>query len=172
MSKMRTLVSFLLVGLLTAACAGTPVESAPGNEAEPSLVPATTTPATPVDPTPTQAGPQPDRTATVLLALEAQARLELAQRFGLSEETVAVVSAEEVEWPDAALGCPQPGMAYAQVVTPGFRLTLEAAGQAYFVHADLRGNAVLCSDEAVPLSPVFPVVPGEIDDGSPWLPVE
>jgi hypothetical protein len=171
MSKMRTLLLLTLTGLFLGACATAPVAADP---AELTLVPRATTAIgegplpTPV---PTRAGPIPTQSA-LLQAIEEQARFDLSRWFGLSDERITLVSAEEVEWPDAALGCPQPGMTYAQVITPGYRLTLQAGGETYLVHADLEGHAVLCGDEAVPLSPVFPVTPGEIDDGSPWLPVD
>jgi len=46
------------------------------------------------------------------------------------------VSAEAVEWPDASLGNPQPGMVYAQVVTPGYKIILSARGQQYEYHSE------------------------------------
>lgn len=67
-----------------------------------------------------------------------KAKQDLADRLATDADSIAVVSREHVQWPDASLGNPQPGMAYAQVVTPGFRLILEAAGQTYEYHTDLR----------------------------------
>ena len=46
------------------------------------------------------------------------------------------MSAEAVEWPDASLGNPQPGMVYAQVVTPGYKIILSARGQQYEYHSE------------------------------------
>jgi hypothetical protein len=69
----------------------------------------------------------------------------LAETYGLAPNSVEVVSVEAVDWPDASLGCPQPGMAYAQVVTPGLRMTLQAEGWTYTYHADLAGQVVLCA---------------------------
>ena len=37
-----------------------------------------------------------------------------------------MVLVEEVAWSDASLGCPQPGMSYAQVITDGMRIILQA----------------------------------------------
>jgi hypothetical protein len=54
-----------------------------------------------------------------------------------------LVSAESVEWPDTSLGNPQPGMFYAQVITPGFKIILEAGGAQYEYHTDLAGNFTL-----------------------------
>src|SRR5687767_2291521 len=41
-----------------------------------------------------------------------QAIKDLARRLALSLDQITLVSAEAVVWPDAGLGCPQPGMAY------------------------------------------------------------
>lgn len=52
------------------------------------------------------------------------------------------------EWPDAGLGCPEPGETYAQVVTPGYRFDIIVDGVLYELHTDLRaGRIVLCPSE-------------------------
>lgn len=51
---------------------------------------------------------------------------DLATSLGVDEALVTVVLVEEVAWADASLGCPQPGMSYAQVVTDGMRIILQA----------------------------------------------
>jgi hypothetical protein len=71
---------------------------------------------------------------------------DLAGRQGLAPEAVRVASVEAVEWPDASLGCPQPGMMYAQVITPGYRVVLEAEGQTYEYHTDEGRFVVLCDN--------------------------
>ena len=53
---------------------------------------------------------------------------DLANRKGEDPSQVIVESVENVEWRDSSLGCPQPGMMYAQVVTPGFRIVLRLDG--------------------------------------------
>jgi len=73
----------------------------------------------------------------------ALAREDLAQRLGLTPEAIRLVSVEAVDWPDASLGCPQPGMMYAQVITPGYRIILSASGENYEYHTSLRG-VVFC----------------------------
>jgi len=75
------------------------------------------------------------------------AQEDLARRLDLSPEEMLVVSTEAVEWPDTSLGCPQPGMMYAQVITPGFRLVLEAEGQTYQYHTDRAARVVLCQPD-------------------------
>ena len=75
------------------------------------------------------------------------AQEDLAQRLNLASEAIRPVSVEAVEWPDASLGCPQPGMMYAQVITPGFRVVLEAEGQTYEYHTDAGRFVVLCEQD-------------------------
>lgn len=69
---------------------------------------------------------------------------DLSERLGIPPEQIRVVSEESVEWSDASLGCPQEGFMYAQVITPGYKYILEAQGQQYEYHTDLRNNVVLC----------------------------
>lgn len=42
-----------------------------------------------------------------------------------------VLRAEQVTWPDASRGCPEPGMAYAQVLTSGIWLVLSSQGNEF-----------------------------------------
>jgi hypothetical protein len=49
-----------------------------------------------------------------------------------------------VDWSDTSLGCPEPGMMYAQVITPGFLVMIEAEGQQYEYHTDESRFVVLC----------------------------
>jgi hypothetical protein len=95
----------------------------------------------------------------VLLAQE-----DLAQRLDMSPEDILMVSVQAVDWPDASLGCPEPGMMYAQVITPGFRVVLEAEGQMYRYHSG-GGNTVLCQQTAEGHHRPDPVVV----DGHPWI---
>lgn len=60
---------------------------------------------------------------------------DLAQRVGVGEQQVTVVSREEVTWPDGSVGCPKPGMMYTQVLVDGSRLVLEVDGKRYHYHA-------------------------------------
>jgi hypothetical protein len=68
-----------------------------------------------------------------------------ASQLNIPAGAFDVVSVQTWEWPDASLGCPEPGKSYAQVVTPGYQVILEAEGQRYEVHTDERGRTtVLC----------------------------
>lgn len=64
----------------------------------------------------------------------------LATFLGVEKEEIKVVSTEEVEWPDTSLGVPEPGMMYAQVVIPGFKIIYQVAGKTYEVHTNFDGK--------------------------------
>src|ERR1700737_1437685 len=67
-----------------------------------------------------------------------RARRDLAQRLGISESDTAIKSVEPVDFPDAALGAPLEDEMSAQVITPGWRITLEANGKSYEYRATAR----------------------------------
>ena len=98
---------------------------------------------------------------------------DLAQRLGVSEDDVQVVSVEEVEWSDSSLGCPAEEMDYAQVITPGYEVTLQVDDDVYSYHSDEGLLMVLCGEDGTPEVLPIPIQPGEkIQDGSPWVPVD
>lgn len=102
-------------------------------------------------------------------------KTDLVEKIGINANQIRVTEARAVIWQDASLGCPQSDMAYAQIITPGYWILLEADGKQYPYHTDQNGQFILClgnsSDPGSEL-PVIPVVPGEIDDGQPWMPVD
>ena len=104
---------------------------------------ATPAPAVPAEaaatPTAGDAAPEPaGRRAAELLAGE----------LGVAVAGLEVVSATALTWPDASLGCPQPGMLYAQVLTPGYLVVIRDAGGAERrVHTNEDGSsAIVCDD--------------------------
>ena len=103
--------------------------------------------ATPMSPSPPST---PTRAVTAVVvpagaeAAWAAARRDLAGRLNLSEEQISLQRAESVDWSDSSLGCPKPGIMYAQVITPGFRLILAASGASYEYHADRAGHVTAC----------------------------
>jgi hypothetical protein len=88
------------------------------------------------------AAPDPDA-ADPLVTL---AKADLAGRKGIEREQITVESVKAVEWSDASLGCPEPGMFYAQVITPGYRIVLSHDGQTYRYHTDRGNRVVLCGE--------------------------
>ena len=158
-------VAFLvLVAALAAGCGAQPTVEAPQEELgaieDKSAVvveekEATMTPVPTPEPTETQVPTEvqilPEAAAVVQLAVE-----DLADRLGVAPEEIQVVSVEAMEWSDASLGCPQPGMMYAQVITPGYQVMLEVDGQEYAYHTDTGNHVVLCEPEAASEIPAAP----------------
>ena len=80
-------------------------------------------------------------TPQTLTDTQEQARQVLAERLSVSADDLALVSDEAVEWADSSLGCPEAGMMYAQVITPGHRITFSYAGNDYEVHTSGGGDS-------------------------------
>ncbi|MFN8443197.1 MAG: hypothetical protein U0175_20650 [Caldilineaceae bacterium] len=78
--------------------------------------------------------------------LVVQAMKDLAKLTGLSLDQITLVSNEAVTWPDGALGCPQPGMVYMQVLVDGSRIVLSAGGKSYEYHSGDQRGAFLCTN--------------------------
>jgi hypothetical protein len=75
----------------------------------------------------------------------AAAVADLTKQTGLPADQITLVSIEGRDWSDASLGCPQEGMMYAQVITPGYLIILEVQGQQYEYHTDQTTNVILCN---------------------------
>jgi len=69
---------------------------------------------------------------------------DLATKLKIAPEKIQVVSVEEVDWPDTSMGCPQPGMFYAQVIVQGYRIVLAAEGKQVVYHADRHEHVGTC----------------------------
>ena len=139
--------------------------------ASPSPPPPSPTPVTPPDPTPTAAptqmptqmptpmptptpsptpspSPTPEPTPSPPDAL-ALAKAMLISNLGVNSDEVRVVSAEQVEWPSSALGCPEQGVAYLAVIVSGWKFTLAHGDQTFEFHSDESGDNVIdCTERA------------------------
>ena len=78
------------------------------------------------------------------------ARHDLAARRNVAVEDIRVVSAESVIWPDKSLGCPRPGMLYAQVQQDGMRIELETEGRTFVYHSGGARKPFLCEAPQMP----------------------
>jgi|SRR3990172_5154391 len=114
-------------------------------------------------PDPQSAANPPSPTAQKMVDLSRE-DLSLMLKIGMDQ----IVTAEVVPviWPDASLGCPKTDLAYIQVMMPGFLVFLEVNGQQYIYHTDEAETVVLCKESNLPM---FPVTPGDIQDGIPWV---
>jgi hypothetical protein len=123
------------LGLLLVACAPSPTETlSPLNTPAPAPIePATLEPTATSVPSPT-AEPAALQLSPEVALLADQARLDLSIRTGIALDRITVQSVEAVQWSNSSLGCPQPGMMYLQVITPGYIMLLEASGGVYEYH--------------------------------------
>ena len=96
----------------------------------------------PVSPTPSAFG---------LESLIEKAKEDLAQRLSIPTNDISLVEAKAVVWPDGSLGCPQPDMMYAQVLTPGYLVKLKYDSRDFEYHAGKGGSLTYCEN---PLPPV------------------
>ncbi len=143
-------LAFLLV-LLAANCAP-PVRQSTS----------TAFPTSPPAPSQAPAGDQPDNVIK-------QSTESLAKALRLGVDQVTLVSMQRQDFPDAALGCAQPGESAAAVITPGYRVVLGVGDSLYELHTNLNGTMVRClpTEEAVVGLPnLTPVTP----TGSPVAP--
>ena len=171
MSESISLVALAatVVLMVAAACGGNDAEESGAAQGAGAASPTTEsgTPAFPLD------TPAPSANETVPGEIEAAARKLLADELGADEGDFRLDSSEGVGWPDTSLGCPQEGMAYAQVLTPGYKLVFHHGGTSYPVHTNSDGSdMVICRDggagaPALPLdTPAAPAndpVPGDIE---------
>ncbi len=143
---MRTLLCLLLI-LATLFVAGCQSEAI---ATENTTIPISTSPPTEVNEGVDMSEPtlNPDPQMVQL------ARESLARKYKLSEDQINLFSVEAMNWPDASLGCPQAGIVYAEVITPGFQILFEAAGQSYSYHTDNIDRVILC--QIHPPDNIFP----------------
>ena len=80
-----------------------------------------------------------------------KAKEDLAQRLTISANEINVVEATSVTWPDSSLGCPQEGMVYTQVLTPGYLILLEHGGNTFEYHASNRDSITTCENPSPPV---------------------
>jgi hypothetical protein len=71
------------------------------------------------------------------------ARQDLASRLNVPESAIRLSGATPAVWDDASLGCPEPGVQYAQVETTGWILVLKQGGREFKYHADAQ-HALPC----------------------------
>jgi hypothetical protein len=108
-----------------------------------------------------EAKPLPEgsgRTATLpmpadpaLARMVAHAREDLERRLGVSADRIALVAIEAVVWPDASLGCPRPGMVYAQSTREGWLIQLSAGARVFEYHSGADREPFYCENPKPPI---------------------
>ena len=80
-----------------------------------------------------------------------QAKVDLARRLGVEIDRIEIVEFTSVIWPNASMGCPQPGRRYTMMLVEGARIRLAFEGRVYRYHAGRRRGAFLCEKPQTPL---------------------
>lgn len=146
--------------LILAACSNRPAATQPTTPATPEprvtivvvetpTIPAVSPYPAPADgayPAPGQLTPEPtsEINEATMRAMSELARQTLAKELEISVDQIQVVNADPTYWSDTSLGCPQPGMTYQQVVTPGYRITLIVGNDLYVYHTDTVQTVIRC----------------------------
>jgi hypothetical protein len=65
-----------------------------------------------------------------------RAKEDLAARLGAGADEVEEDSVEDADFPDASFGAGSPGELSAQMITPGWRITLRARGEKFEYRAN------------------------------------
>ena len=76
-----------------------------------------------------------------------QATLDAASaQLGVGTDDLVVAMTAQRDWGDTSLGCPEPGRAYAQIIIPGYVITIDTADMTaeVEVHTDEGSRAVIC----------------------------
>jgi hypothetical protein len=85
----------------------------------------------------------------VAVPAEAQSVVDLvvqdaATSLGVDASALTVTAIEAIEWPDASLGCAEDGGVYAQVISPGYRITVSDGTTSLEYHTGLNDAFVTC----------------------------
>lgn len=90
-------------------------------------------------------------TGSIAARSAVQATVEaLSKALGLPADQISLVSLTPVEWSNACLGVDLPGMACAEVITPGYSIVLEAnEGRLYEYHTNQDGATVQAASLAL-----------------------
>ncbi len=145
----RLLVFTLGLSILLVACsarvAPVPATVVPlastATEGAPAL---STPPAVPVT------APSPAHGSSDMLTPAQQAAIaNLSQTLGIPADQIKLVSSEAVTWPNGCLGVQKLGVMCTQIVTPGYRIVLEAGGKQYEIHTNLDGSSIVPANNAL-----------------------
>ena len=156
--RMRWISLFSLLSIALAGCGASPMNSGDGPTSTPSAPKETNLSSTPLSATPRQWDDMPIdpalsiSTKADLEALIERAKADLAQRWSVQVAQIKAVETKAVVWPDTSLGCRQPGIAYTQILTPGYLVRLAYSGNEFEYHIDIHGNIVYCENPSPPIS--------------------
>lgn len=138
------LPALISIAFAIVACSAAPAESQGGSgtgSPGPSPIPGG-----PESSSPGPSGLQPAASASIPADLLERMVSDFAATEKVGPADVQVVATQDVQWPDGSLGCPQPGMFYNQMITPGYRVELRAGDAVGDYRAARSGTFVRCQD--------------------------
>jgi hypothetical protein len=90
--------------------------------------------------------PASDLQGLIEIAME-----DLAHRLSIPVTQINLLESAAVVWPDSGLGCSQPGVASAQVLTPGYLILLGYNNNKYEYHANQGTYVTYCANPTPPI---------------------
>ena len=166
---MKPIAAGIALMLVLAACA-TPVNS---DAATSTTLPeeATTVDSVSPDPSSDESAEVDKGTDPGLKSPVESAVVDLADRLGVDQADVDVVAAYLGTWPDSSLGCPEPDMSYAQMLTDGAVIELGVGETVYNYHmGGSQHTPFLCEEPSPPVAQqkgTGPTLPGPIELNPP-----
>jgi hypothetical protein len=104
-----------------------------------TAIPDPSIPLSPVTPVPGDGTGVPQGILDAVLA-------DAAARTGVAVADITVVEAAAVTWPNGALGCPQKGFLYTDMIAPGYHVIVEAGGRQLDYRFGISGAPSLCEN--------------------------
>jgi hypothetical protein len=86
--------------------------------------------------------------AVATVKMTGLARADLAKRLKVDDLQIEIVGAKPATWPNAGLGCPDPGRTYRDEVIAGLVIELTHRDKTYRYHSDMSSQIVYCPDKA------------------------
>jgi hypothetical protein len=150
-------LGFLLIGYFAFIAAGCDPRTAPNapeppTDPSPEMAVVSETPTIPAMPTQNdETQPLPIPAIASLQPLIEKAKTDLAQRLSIPASQINAAETKQVFWPDASLGCPQPGLTYTQVEVPGYLIILQSNGNEFEYHANIHDYIFYCENPTPPI---------------------
>lgn len=142
---MARFMAILVLASLAAACAASEEQKRATPRAPPTRIPAPPLNDQPIG--------QPVSSTAIPAEVRRAVVADAAKRFKVAESAVVLTRAEQVTWPNGALGCPEPGTIYTQSLVPGFRVVAKTNGGELLYHTDGLGNMRSCTVHDGPALP-------------------
>ena len=143
---MKVWATAVLMMIVLAGCVPVEMATPEPSQAIWPVVPSVEVTLPPEEPTATTSQPADETVAPGAQEAVDAAKEFLVIQLGVDGEEIQVVQATAVEWPDACLGIPATDEICAQVITPGFVITLETTvdgvGEYFAFHTDESGEAL------------------------------